>query len=137
MKKKELEKLVKIAQSNIVTMETRADLERHYNDEEDFLDIAVWELKTVLQAAYELGRKAGAKDTVKTATKIKVNEEEIRRLQKDGEYRFPGLTKGQSKIAATALSEAAMNEDRRRGIQSRFGIVRDAFGYYYAVQINA
>ena len=58
MTKKELEKLVKIVNQNVVTMENRTDLERHYSDEEDFFDIAVWELKTVLAAAYELGRKS-------------------------------------------------------------------------------
>ena len=58
MTKKDLEKLVKIVNKNVVTMENRADLERHYSDEEDFFDIAVWELKTVLTAAYELGRKS-------------------------------------------------------------------------------
>lgn len=58
MTKKDLEKLVKIVNQNVVTMEKRTDLERHYSDEEDFFDIAVWELKTVLEAAYELGRKS-------------------------------------------------------------------------------
>ena len=58
MTKKDLEKLVKIVNENVVTMENREDLERHYSDEEDFFDIAVWELKTVLTAAYELGRKS-------------------------------------------------------------------------------
>lgn len=58
MTKKDLEKLVKIVNQNVVTMEKREDLERHYSDEEDFFDIAVWELKTVLEAAYELGRKS-------------------------------------------------------------------------------
>ena len=58
MTNKELEKIIKIARENIVTMENRNDLERHFNNEEDFLDIAVWELKTVLLAAYELGRKS-------------------------------------------------------------------------------
>ncbi len=58
MTKKDLEKLVKIVNQNVVTMEKRTDLERHYSDEDDFFDIAVWELKTVLEAAYELGRKS-------------------------------------------------------------------------------
>lgn len=58
MTKKDLEKLVKIVNQNVVTMEKREDLERHYSDEDDFFDIAVWELKTVLEAAYELGRKS-------------------------------------------------------------------------------
>ena len=68
--------------------------------------------------------------------RITVNEEAIRRLQKDGEYRFPGLTREQSKKVATELAKATMNEDRKNGIHSTFGIARDAFGYYYAAQIN-
>lgn len=58
MTKQELDRLVTIAKENIVAMENRADLERHYSDEEDFLDIAVWELKTILINAYELGKKS-------------------------------------------------------------------------------
>ena len=50
--------ILKIAQEKIVPMERRGDLERHYSDEEDFLDIAVWELKDALLAAYELGRNS-------------------------------------------------------------------------------
>jgi len=68
---------------------------------------------------------------------IIVNKDSIRRLQKDGEYRFPGLTRAQSKQAATTLAEATMSEDRKHGIQSNYGIARDAFGYYFAAQINA
>ena len=37
--------------------------------------------------------------------RITVNEEAIRRLQKDGEYRFPGLTREQSEKAATELAK--------------------------------
>ena len=58
MTKQELDRLVTIAKENIVAMENRTDLERHYSDEEDFLDIAVWELKTILINAYELGKKS-------------------------------------------------------------------------------
>ena len=112
-------------------------MERHYNDEEDFLDIAVWELKTVLEAAYELGRKSGRRDALNGLIRIEVNKEAIRRLQKDGVYRFPGLNKDESKKAAKALVKAAMNADRENGIDSAFGIAKDAFGYYYAKQINA
>ena len=66
-----------------------------------------------------------------------VNEEAIRRLQKDGEYRFPGLTREQTKKAASTLATETMAKDRKNGIKSNFGIARDAFGYYYAAQINA
>ena len=35
---------------------------------------------------------------------IIVNKDSIRRLQKDGEYRFPGLTRSESKMAAAILA---------------------------------
>ena len=63
-------------------------------------------------------------------------KDKIRRLQKDGEYRFIGLSRSESKKAASELSRAAMDDDRRNGISSRFGIARDAFGYYYSKEIN-
>lgn len=63
-------------------------------------------------------------------------KDKIRRLQKDGEYRFIGLSRSESKKAATELSKAAMEDDRKNGIESRFGIARDAFGYYYSKVIN-
>ena len=64
------------------------------------------------------------------------NKDAIRRLQKDGEYRFSGLSREESKAAATELANAAMSDDRRNRIESSFGIARDAFGYYFAAQIN-
>ena len=64
------------------------------------------------------------------------NKDAIRRLQKDGEYRFSGLSREESKAAATELAIAAMRDDRKNGIESGFGIARDAFGYYFAAQIN-
>ena len=63
-------------------------------------------------------------------------KEQIRRLQKDGEYKFEGLTREESRKAAEKLAAAAMYDDRKNGINSRFGIARDVFGYYRAVQIN-
>lgn len=65
-----------------------------------------------------------------------INADAIRRLQKDGEYRFEGLSREESKQAAIALANAAMEDDRKYGIESNFGIARDAFGYYFAAQIN-
>lgn len=67
---------------------------------------------------------------------MKNMNEAIRRLQKDGEYRFEGLSREESRKAAAELAKAAMSEDRKYGMQSSFGIARDAFGYYFAVQIN-
>lgn len=67
---------------------------------------------------------------------MKITQDAIRRLQKDGEFRFEGLTRAESKTAATELAKAAMADDRKHGIESSFGIARDAFGYYFAAQIN-
>lgn len=67
---------------------------------------------------------------------MKNMNEAIRHLQKDGEYRFEGLGRVESRRAATRLAKAAMADDRKNGIESSFGIVRDAFGYYFAAQIN-
>ena len=59
MSKKNLDKeLTRIANENFVTLEKREDLERQYGDEFDFFDVAVWELKAALLAAYELGRNS-------------------------------------------------------------------------------
>ncbi len=67
---------------------------------------------------------------------MKNMKEAVRRLQKDGEYRFEGLGREESRRAATELAKAAMREDRKYGIESSFGIARDVFGYYFAAQIN-
>lgn len=56
MTKAELNELVRIARREIVPMEHRTDLETHRTDDEDFLDIAVWELKAAMTAAFELGK---------------------------------------------------------------------------------
>lgn len=63
-------------------------------------------------------------------------KDKIRTLQKTGEYRFEGLSREESRKAATQLAKAAMADDRKYGIESNFGIARDAFGFYKAVQIN-
>ena len=65
-----------------------------------------------------------------------ITKDAIRRLQKDGDFRFSGLTRAESKTAAAELAKAAMNDDRSNGIESCFGVGRDAFGYYFAAQIN-
>lgn len=63
-------------------------------------------------------------------------KDKIRRLQKDGEYHFEGLSPNESRKAAEELAQATMMEDRKNGVESCFGIARDAFGYYFAVQLN-
>ncbi len=67
---------------------------------------------------------------------MKNMKEAIRNLQKNGEYRFEGLNREESRRAATRLAKAAMEDDKKNGIESSFGIARDAFGYYFAAQIN-
>ena len=60
--RRESSAILKIAMKNIYTMKERGSFERRWNDEEDFLDIAVWGLEAALTEAYLLGRKNGAKN---------------------------------------------------------------------------
>lgn len=57
MTKKELNALTEIAKKVIVPMENRTDLERQFNGDEDFLEIAIWELQDALIEAYKIGKK--------------------------------------------------------------------------------
>lgn len=63
MKKTVEKKLLEIAKKYCYQVEVRGDLEARMNDSDDFLDIAVWGLKGMLEEAYELGRQSckGAK----------------------------------------------------------------------------
>lgn len=45
-----------IARRNFVAIENRGDLETRRNDEEDFVDVAVWELRKALMEAYKAGK---------------------------------------------------------------------------------
>ena len=56
MTEKQTDELLRVARETILAMENRTDLERRFSDEEDFLDVAVWELKAALTAAFELGK---------------------------------------------------------------------------------
>jgi hypothetical protein len=56
MTEKQTSELLRVARETILAMENRTDLERHFSDEEDFLDVAVWELKAALTVAFELGK---------------------------------------------------------------------------------
>lgn len=56
--RKELTALVQLAKTHLVDMGGREDLETHYSDREDFLEVSVWELKSVLVAAYNLGKQS-------------------------------------------------------------------------------
>ena len=55
MTEKQTSELLRVARETILALEGRTDLERHFSDEEDFLDVAVWELKAALTAVFELG----------------------------------------------------------------------------------
>ena len=63
-------------------------------------------------------------------------KDEIRRLQKEGEFKFEGLTREESRNRATKLAKAARRDDLKNGIDCNYGIARDAFGYYSAVVIG-
>ena len=62
MTKRELAKLVRIAQAEIPAMGCREDLEPKDSDDLDFLDVSVWSLKDALVAAYELGKATGKRE---------------------------------------------------------------------------
>ena len=47
--------LLNIAKELSYTVEMRGDLDSRMNDEEDFIDIAVWTLQEMLERAYQLG----------------------------------------------------------------------------------
>ena len=61
MTNRELKKLVKIAEKNLLIPEGRGDLEARNRDSEDFHDCAVWCIKAALIEAYELGKKEAQK----------------------------------------------------------------------------
>ncbi|QJC21056.1 DUF6900 domain-containing protein [Arcanobacterium buesumense] len=58
MSKKTAAKLLEIAKQNSLEIQNRGDLEVRRSDSEDFLEVSVWGLKAMLDAAYQLG-KAG------------------------------------------------------------------------------
>ena len=62
--------------------------------------------------------------------------EQIRTLQKTGEYSFEGMTREESRQVATTLAKKAKAFDRKYGVKCNYGISRNAFGYYKAVVIN-
>ena len=47
--------LLNIAKELSYTVEMRGDLDSRMNDEEDFIDIAVWTLQEMRERAYQLG----------------------------------------------------------------------------------
>ena len=52
--------MYQIAKRNVTGISENADrkdLKQMWSDDEDFFDIAVWELETALKEAYELGLK--------------------------------------------------------------------------------
>jgi hypothetical protein len=66
---------------------------------------------------------------------MKITMDTIRRLQKDGEFMFEGLTREETRLVAMKLAAAAMADDRQHGVDADlvYGASRDAFGYYFAV----
>lgn len=53
-----LKELAAIAEKNIFRLRGRGDLEGRNIDWQDFINIAVWELKDALIEAYELGKQS-------------------------------------------------------------------------------
>ena len=66
---------------------------------------------------------------------MKYTDEMVRKLQKEGEYKFEGLTREQTRHASMKLAGYAMADDMLYGSTDGlvYGAARDAFGYYYAV----
>lgn len=54
--------LVEIAKKNSYSIEIRGDLECRHNDDEDFIELSVWSIQSMLEEAYELGRKDSKKN---------------------------------------------------------------------------
>jgi hypothetical protein len=57
--------LLEIARTHFPSIET---LETHNSDGLDFHDVAVWAIRSALEAAYEAGRVAGAKAMLAATT---------------------------------------------------------------------
>lgn len=66
---------------------------------------------------------------------MKVTLEMVHRLQKDGEFKFDGLTREQTRMAAMKLAGYAIADDRQHGVDAGliYGAGRDVFGFYFAV----
>lgn len=60
--KKTMNALEKIAMEKSSVIENRGGLERKWNDEEDFPEVAVWSIEAMLVAAYKLGKQAAKTD---------------------------------------------------------------------------
>ena len=50
--------ILEIAKKHSTAIAERGDLETRNNDNEDFIEISVWNLKAMLQEAYEAGKQA-------------------------------------------------------------------------------
>lgn len=79
--------------------------------------------------------------TTTTAT-FQPTADMVRRLQKDGSFsflEFDGMTREESRAAATALAEAANAYDRKYGVVTNgltFKALLGAFGYHYAATVR-
>lgn len=51
-------KLYEIAAKHSYQVSERGDLEQHWNDSEDFIEVSVWSLEAMLQEAYEAGKNS-------------------------------------------------------------------------------
>ena len=57
-----MKKLTDIAKKHIPAVKKRGDLRSHCNDDDDFMEISIWELQEALTAAYEAGKNNGQEE---------------------------------------------------------------------------
>lgn len=59
MKKAQVEKqLLEIAMEHSMAMEVRKSFQKKNNDSDDFVEMAIWNLKAMLEDAYRLGQES-------------------------------------------------------------------------------
>lgn len=61
LSKKTLQQLAQIAMNADYSIACRGDIEAHYNDEEDYLEVSIRAIQAMLENAYRLGREDAAK----------------------------------------------------------------------------
>ena len=59
MKKAQVEKqLLEVAMKHSIAMEVRKSFKKKNSDSEDFVEMAIWNLKAMLEDAYRLGQES-------------------------------------------------------------------------------
>ena len=125
MTNKELKKLVAIAKEKIVGMENRENLETQRSDDADFFDIAIWELKSALVAAYELGKKE-AEEELADARKER-RKTKMTRFEKDLLD-----AKNRNEIEVLSKRKAELERIEKQGKACKNGFKRQCLAQEYA-----